>query len=160
MSELYRLTDRSLSAKLVPTFADRGCHDCHYYRFPNFAVSANWNTADVSRGQTLNMHMHNCIVWRHCPTYTRGSKGEEKECVQGVDGKILQGAVDSRDGELRIWEAKRAVSHGKQCWLVLNHSFWQTSQKNPPFYAMVFHKYNNKKLTVPTAFGTIMKLSV
>jgi hypothetical protein len=25
-SELYRLSDRRLSAKLVPTFADRGCH--------------------------------------------------------------------------------------------------------------------------------------
>jgi hypothetical protein len=25
-SELYRLSDRHLSAKLVPTFADRGCH--------------------------------------------------------------------------------------------------------------------------------------
>jgi hypothetical protein len=25
-SELYRLSDRCLSAKLVPTFADRGCH--------------------------------------------------------------------------------------------------------------------------------------
>jgi hypothetical protein len=25
-SELYRPTDRRLSAKLVPTFADRGCH--------------------------------------------------------------------------------------------------------------------------------------
>jgi hypothetical protein len=25
-SELYRPSDRSLSAKLVPTFADRGCH--------------------------------------------------------------------------------------------------------------------------------------
>jgi hypothetical protein len=25
-SELYRLRDRRLSAKLVPTFADRGCH--------------------------------------------------------------------------------------------------------------------------------------
>jgi hypothetical protein len=24
--ELYRLSDRRLSAKLVPTFADRGCH--------------------------------------------------------------------------------------------------------------------------------------
>jgi hypothetical protein len=24
--ELYRPSDRSLSAKLVPTFADRGCH--------------------------------------------------------------------------------------------------------------------------------------
>jgi hypothetical protein len=26
MSELYRLSDRHLSAKLVPTFVDRGCH--------------------------------------------------------------------------------------------------------------------------------------
>jgi hypothetical protein len=25
-SELYRQSDRSLSAKLVPTFEDRGCH--------------------------------------------------------------------------------------------------------------------------------------
>jgi CBS-domain-containing membrane protein len=25
-SELYRLSDRRFSAKLVPTFADRGCH--------------------------------------------------------------------------------------------------------------------------------------
>jgi hypothetical protein len=25
MSELYRLSDRSMSAKLVPTFTDRGC---------------------------------------------------------------------------------------------------------------------------------------
>jgi hypothetical protein len=25
-SEIYRPTDRRLSAKLVPTFADRGCH--------------------------------------------------------------------------------------------------------------------------------------
>jgi hypothetical protein len=25
-SELYRQSDRHLSAKLVPTFADRGCH--------------------------------------------------------------------------------------------------------------------------------------
>jgi hypothetical protein len=25
-SELYRLSDRRLPAKLVPTFADRGCH--------------------------------------------------------------------------------------------------------------------------------------
>jgi hypothetical protein len=25
-SELYRLSERRLSAKLVPTFADRGCH--------------------------------------------------------------------------------------------------------------------------------------
>jgi hypothetical protein len=25
-SELYRLSDRRLSAKLVPTFAERGCH--------------------------------------------------------------------------------------------------------------------------------------
>jgi CBS-domain-containing membrane protein len=25
-SELYRPSDSSLSAKLVPTFADRGCH--------------------------------------------------------------------------------------------------------------------------------------
>jgi hypothetical protein len=64
------------------------------------------------------------------------------------------------EGELRILEAKRAVSHAKLCWLVINHSFWQISQKNPPFYAMVFHMYNNKKLTVPMAFGTIMKSSV
>jgi hypothetical protein len=26
MSEAYQLSDRRLSAKLVPTFADRGCH--------------------------------------------------------------------------------------------------------------------------------------
>jgi CBS-domain-containing membrane protein len=26
MSELYQPTDRRLSVKLVPTFADRGCH--------------------------------------------------------------------------------------------------------------------------------------
>jgi hypothetical protein len=26
MAELYRPSDRRLSAKLVPTFADRGCH--------------------------------------------------------------------------------------------------------------------------------------
>jgi hypothetical protein len=26
MSELYRTSDRCLSAKLVPTVADRGCH--------------------------------------------------------------------------------------------------------------------------------------
>jgi hypothetical protein len=26
VSKLYRLSDRRLSAKLVPTFADRGCH--------------------------------------------------------------------------------------------------------------------------------------
>jgi hypothetical protein len=26
MSELYRPSDRRLLAKLVPTFADRGCH--------------------------------------------------------------------------------------------------------------------------------------
>jgi hypothetical protein len=26
MSELYRLSDRRLSVKLVPTFADRECH--------------------------------------------------------------------------------------------------------------------------------------
>jgi CBS-domain-containing membrane protein len=25
-SELYRLSDRSLPTKLVPTFADKGCH--------------------------------------------------------------------------------------------------------------------------------------
>jgi hypothetical protein len=39
-SELYLLSDRRLSAKLVPTFADRGCHEVSvtdpYGRFLGF----------------------------------------------------------------------------------------------------------------------------
>jgi hypothetical protein len=39
-SELYRPSDRRLSSKLVPTFADRGCHEVsetdHYNRILSF----------------------------------------------------------------------------------------------------------------------------
>jgi hypothetical protein len=44
VSELYRLSDRRLSAKLVPTFADRGCHVVsvtdHYGRILDFLTGA------------------------------------------------------------------------------------------------------------------------
>jgi hypothetical protein len=61
VSELYRLSDRRLSTKLVPTFADRGCHVVsvtdpydRILRFLDQSVSSLWGKNKVKQSYPCN----------------------------------------------------------------------------------------------------------